>query len=150
MMITKFTKNSFLVTLFLLLMSNGLLFAISSAAARQQVAPKPPPVPAKWQPLIGEYALDNDTLIVLEKDGKLHLLFKRTELDPLREVSKDKFQFESNSTHSADQVVFSRNASGKVTQVEIGKSIYKRQPLGPEEGSNQLRVEPLQTRPHSD
>ena len=99
MMITKFTKNSFLVTLFLLLMSTGLLFAISSAAARQQAPPKPPPAPAKWQPLIGEYALDNDTLIVLEKDGKLHLLFKRTELDPLREVSRYKFQCEYKATH---------------------------------------------------
>src|SRR6476659_2359641 len=98
MIITKFTKNSFLVTLFLLLMCSSLLFAISSAAATQQVAPKPPPAPAKWQPLIGEYALDSDTLIVLEKDGKLNLLFKRTELDPVREVSKDKLQFESNST----------------------------------------------------
>jgi len=147
MMMSKTIKNLLLITFFLLLMSNGLTFAISSAASRQKASPKPAPAPAKWRPLIGEYVLDNDTLIVLEKDGRLNLLFKRTEFDPLREVSKDKFQFESNSTHSADPVVFSRDASGKVTQVEIGKSIYKRQLLGPEEGSNQLRVEPLRPVP---
>jgi len=147
MMISKLNRNLLLVTLFLLLTSNGLLFSISPAAASQQGSLKPAQVPAKWRPLIGEYVLDNDTLIVLEKNGKLNLLFKRTELDPLREVSKDKFKFESNSTRSADPVVFSRAANGKVTQVAIGKSIYKRQPLGPEEGSNQLRVEPLRPVP---
>jgi D-alanyl-D-alanine dipeptidase len=108
---------------------------------------KPLPAPARWRPLIGEYVLDNDTVIVLEKDGKLGLLFKRTELNPLDQISKDKFQFAASSAHSADRVVFARNSSGKVIQVAVGKSIYKRRPLGPEEGSNQLRVEPLRPVP---
>ena len=112
-----------------------------------QTIPKPPPAPARWQPLIGEYVHDDDTAIVLEKDGKLGVLFKRTELDPLREISNLKFQFESGSARAGDPVVFSRDSRGKVTQVEVGKSIYKRRPLGPEEGSNQLRVEPLRPVP---
>ena len=146
-MMSKLNKNLILLTFVLLLMSSGLPFGTISSVAKEQVSPKPPPAPAKWRPLIGEYVLDNDTLIVLEKEGKLNLLFKRKEFNPLHEVSTDKFQFEANSTHAADSVVFSRDASGRVTQVEIGKSIYKRQPLGPEEGSNQLRVEPLRPVP---
>jgi D-alanyl-D-alanine dipeptidase len=114
-----------------------------SLATVAQTTSKPLPAPARWRPLIGEYVLDNDTIIVLEKDGKLGLLFKRTELNPLQETSKDKFQFASNSAHSAYRVVFARDSRGKVTQVVIGQSIYKRRSLGPEEGSNQLRVEPL-------
>ena len=124
----------------------AVLAFIASATIAQTIT-KPPPAPARWRPLIGEYVHDDDTAIVLEKDGKLSLLFKRTELDPLREISNDKFQFESDSARSGDPVVFSRDSSGKVAQVEVGKSIYKRRPLGPEEGSNQLRVEPLRPVP---
>jgi len=112
-----------------------------------QITFKPIPAPARWRLLIGEYVLDNDTVIVLEKDGKLGILFKRTELNPLDQISKDKFQFPANSAHSADRVEFARDSHGKVTQVAIGKLIYRRKPLGPEEGSNQLRVEPLRPVP---
>jgi len=116
-------------------------------ASATQTTPKPSPAPVGWRTLIGEYGDDNEPVIVLEKEGKLNLLFKRTELDPLREISKDKFQVESGSVRAGDRVVFSRDSRGKVTQVEVGKSIYKRKPLGPEEGSNQLRVEPLRPVP---
>jgi D-alanyl-D-alanine dipeptidase len=112
-----------------------------------QTITKPSPAPARWRPLIGEYVHDDDTAIVLEKDGKLSLLFKRTELDPLREISSDKFQFETGSARAGEPVVFSRDSRGKVTQVEVGKSIYKRQATWTEEGSNQLRVEPLRPVP---
>ncbi|PYS71720.1 MAG: hypothetical protein DMF69_09470 [Acidobacteria bacterium] len=118
-----------------------------SLATNAQKSSKPLPAPARWRPLIGEYVLDSDTVIVLERDGKLGLLFKRTEFNPLEEIAKGKFQFASNSSHSADRVKFGRDARGKVTEVAIGKSIYKRRPLGPEAGSNQLRVEPLRPVP---
>jgi len=123
------------------------VLAFVAIATVAQTITKPPPAPARWRPLIGEYVHDDDTAIVLEKDGKLGVLFKRTELDPLREISNLKFQFESGSARAGDPVVFSRDSRGKVTQVEVGKSIYKRRPLGPEEGSNQLRVEPLRPVP---
>src|SRR5678816_3197590 len=87
------------------------------------------------------------TLIILERDGKLCALFNRSDLSPLQEISKDKFQFEQTSARAADRVVFSRDPRGRVTDVKIGESIYKRRPLGPEAGSNQLRVEPLRPGP---
>ncbi len=104
---------------------------------------KPQAEPARWRPLIGEYVHDGDNVIVLENQGKLCALFKRSELDPLEEVSKDVFKFALPSSRSGDRIVFSRDSHGKVTQFEIGKLVFKRLPLGPEEGSNQLRVEPL-------
>jgi D-alanyl-D-alanine dipeptidase len=117
-----------------------LAFAISGLA---QTTPKPKPAPASWRPLIGEYVHDNDTVIILENDGALQALFNRADRQTLKPSSRDKFQSESNST----PVVFTRDSRDKVTQVEIGTIAYKRRPLGPEEGSNQLRVEPLRPVP---
>ena len=104
-----------------------------------QSTPKPKPAPASWRPLIGEYVHGNDTVIILEDQGKLQTLLNRTDRQTLKQSSRDKFQSESNST----PIIFMRDSRGKVTQVEIGTIPYKRRPLGPEEGSNQLRVEPL-------
>src|SRR5438045_4062668 len=39
---------------------------------------KPRQAPLRWRGLIGEYGPDEDILIILEKDGKLSALFKRT------------------------------------------------------------------------
>ncbi len=112
-----------------------------------QLAPAPAPAPSRWRPLIGEYVLNDQTVIILESDGKLHALFNRKELAPLAEIAKDKFQFAPGSTRAAEHVTFSRDARGRVTQVEIGSSVFKRRPLGPEEKSNQLKVEPLRPVP---
>jgi hypothetical protein len=73
---------------------------------------KPSPAPSRWRPLIGEYVLESETVIILENQGKLSALFKRTELDPLQEVSKDTFQFSPASTGASERVVFSRDSHG--------------------------------------
>ena len=117
------------------------------AAQVVSASAKPAAAPLRWRPLIGEYAMNDQTVIVLEKDGKLSALFNRKELAPLQEISKDKFQFAPGSAHAGEQVIFSRDSRGRVTQAEIGKSVFKRRPLGPEEGSNQLKVEPLRPVP---
>ena len=92
---------------------------------------------------MGEYVHDNDTVIILENERALQALFNRADRQTLKQNSTDKFQFESNST----PVIFTRDSRGKITQVQIGTTAYKRRPLGPEEGSNQLRVEPLRPVP---
>ena len=111
------------------------------------VAAKPAAAPVRWRPLIGEYVQNDQTLIILESDGKLVALFNRKERAPLDEISKGKFQFAAASARAGERVVFSRDARGRITQVEIGNSTFKRRPLGPEEGSNQLKVEPLRPVP---
>jgi D-alanyl-D-alanine dipeptidase len=98
---------------------------------------KPSPAPVRWRPLIGEYSRDSETVIILESDGKLCALFKGRELAPLKELTSDSFEFDRNG----ERVVFSRNR-GKVTQVTIGTVSYQRKPLGPEEGANQLKIQP--------
>jgi D-alanyl-D-alanine dipeptidase len=118
-------------------------YGFSRSAVRLQVAttPKPLPAPVRWRPLIGEYGRDGETVVILESDGKLCALFKRTELAPLKQLTSDSFEFDSSSARKAERVVFSRNR-GKVTQVTIGTFSYQRKPLGPEEGANQLKIQP--------
>jgi hypothetical protein len=45
----------------------------------------------------------------------------------------------SPATRAGQRLEFSHSASGKVTGFTIGSQHYRRRPLGPEEGSNQLK-----------
>ncbi len=139
--------NSFALLFLACLSVSAIEQQFAAQLAQAGASQKPAAAPSRWRSLIGEYELGEQTVIILESDGKLSALFNRTELAPLREISKDKFQFAPTSTRAADRVVFSRDRRGNVTQVEIGKSVFKRRPLGPEAGSNQLRVEPLRPVP---
>ena len=99
-----------------------LVVIVAFPAIAQQ--PKPHPAPARLRPLIGEYVHDNQTVIVLENDGKLYALNKG-----------------SAQTREISNTAFSRN------QLTLDNVIYTRKPLGPEEGATQLKVEPLRPVP---
>jgi len=88
--------------------------------------PKPRPAPARFRPLLGEYVHENQTVIVLESDGKLYALLKGAQPASMREVSVN---------------AFARN------QLKLDNLVYTRQPLGPEEGATQLKVTPLRPVP---
>ncbi|HJP92119.1 MAG TPA: M15 family metallopeptidase [Pyrinomonadaceae bacterium] len=104
---------------------------------------RPLPPPERWRGLIGEYGPDDNILIVLEKDGRLFALFKRTELEPLQEVSKDVFKFAGNGSHAGKQLVFTRDKNGSASQVKLDASAIKRRQIGPEEGAVQLHIAPV-------
>ena len=122
----------------------GLL--LFSAAVAQE--PKPLPAPARLRPFLGEYALDDETIIVLEKDGKLCAFYKRSkELECMREVSRNLFEFESGTKRESGRFAFLRDSRGRVNQFRVGHMFFKRRPLGPEEGATQLKVKPLRPVP---
>lgn len=105
---------------------------------------KPLPAPARLRPLLGEYVLDDETIIILEKDGKLCAFYKRTrELAPMRELSRNVFEFDSSTKREGGRFVFLRDSRGKVKQFRVGHMFFTRRPLGPEEGAVQLKVQPL-------
>ena len=84
----------------------------------QKIAPsKPAPLPAKWAGLIGEYGWDHNILYILEKDGKLHALIEWFFLYPLEEVSADVFKFPASGLYDGEKLVFTRDRSGRATQV---------------------------------
>jgi len=98
---------------------------------------KPAPARARWLGLIGEYGPDSDILYILEKDGKLCASFKRTEPQPLQEVSRSIFAL------SNQRLVFTRDRSGRGIRVKLNDTTLSRRRIEPEAGANQLRVEPV-------
>jgi len=107
------------------------LILLLAAVALGQTS-KPTPAPLEWRPLLGEYVSQlNETLIILEKDGKLYAQ-KRGQPDSLKEVSPD---------------LFLRDKNKRVSHLKFGVGIYERRPLGPEEGATQLKVKPLRPVP---
>ncbi|HKG45921.1 MAG TPA: M15 family metallopeptidase [Pyrinomonadaceae bacterium] len=101
-----------------------LILLVAVAAIAQQ--PKPFPAPARFRPLLGEYVHDNQTVIVLENAGTLYALVKGSTPEQGREISP---------------ASFSRN------ELKLDNVIYKRKPLGPEEGATQLKVKPVRPVP---
>jgi D-alanyl-D-alanine dipeptidase len=87
---------------------------------------KPAPAPARLRPLLGEYVHDNQTVIVLESDGKLYALAKGSQPSSMREIAASAFSHE---------------------QLTLDNVTYKRHPIGPEPGATQLKVTPLRPVP---
>ena len=104
---------------------------------------KPPPAPRRWRGLIGEYGWDHDILYIFEKDGKLWTLIEWFELDPLEEVSENVFKFPSRGLYDGERLVFTRDKTGRATQVEAANVVFKRRNIGPEQGAQQLRIQPV-------
>ena len=105
---------------------SGLLITLLLAAVVSVAqTPKPSPTLPEWRPLIGEYTSNNQTVIVLEKDGKLYA------------------QVKGGSMSEVAENAFFRDRNGKVTHLKLNDSIYERKPLGPEPGATQLKVKPV-------
>ena len=121
----------------------ALSYGQSAALAPQ---PKPAPAPARWLGLIGEYGPDDNILIILEMDGRLRASFKRMGPELLTEKSISTFVIAPESSRAGQRLVFTRDAKGRATQVEIDKQVLKRRNIEPETG-NQLRINPLRPVP---
>ena len=132
----------------LVLIVFSLAYFNASTTLRCQTAPKKPaPAPARWRPLIGEYVLEAETVFILEQDGKLTALLKTINLfERMREISKNEFEI-IDGTDVGKPAVFSRDSSGRVTEFKIGNVVYKRRPVGPEEGATQLKIQVLRPVP---
>ena len=104
--------------------------------------PEPPPPPAEWKGLIGEYGWDHDTLYIFEKDSHLTALIEWIEYDPLSEVSKDVFRFPADGLYDGEQAIFTRDGNGEGTQVRVSGVTFKRRPIGDVAGGI-FRISPV-------
>src|ERR1043166_9508639 len=102
-----------------------LLAAVVAVGQIQTQTPKPLPAILEWRPLIGEYTSNTETVIVLEKDGKLYALVKGGQMTEIQENA------------------FYRDKFGKAAHLKFNGTIYERKPLGPEKGATQLKVKPV-------
>ena len=124
----------------------ALILLLALLAQASQSSLKPAPAPARWLGLIGEYGTDKEILYILEKDGKLCASFKRAEPEPLREISRNVFAY-SFGQLAGENVVFTRDRSGRATQVKILGAALQRRRIEPEAGATQLRVPPVRPVP---
>ena len=103
----------------------------------------PSAAPAAWRPLIGEYGPDYDVLYVYERDGKLWALIEWFFPYPLTPVSRDTFAFPPYGLYDGEQIVFSRDRTGRVAEVRAAGVRFARRTIEPKAGTNQLRITPL-------
>ena len=101
----------------------------SKTLSRVQVQ-KPQAVSETWKGLIGEYGWDHDILYVFEKEGHLCVLIEWIEYDVLRQTSEDVFNFPNHGLYDGEKAVFTRDASGQATQVQVSGVVFKRRSVG--------------------
>jgi serine beta-lactamase-like protein LACTB len=111
---------------------------------KQKPAEAPPPEPpAKWAGLIGEYGWDHNKLFIFERNGQLHALIEWTEVDPLTEDSENVFAFPADrGMYHGEHLVFTRDRSGRATQVEAAKVVFKRRKI-PGEFGETFKITPI-------
>jgi CubicO group peptidase (beta-lactamase class C family)/D-alanyl-D-alanine dipeptidase len=106
--------------------------------------PRPDEVPDRWRGLIGEYGWDYNTLYVLERGGRLTVLVQWFEEYPVAEVGPDTYAFPDWGAFDGERIEFTRDPSGKVTQVVLGGVALPRREIAPEDGSTaSFRITPV-------
>ncbi|MDQ3665460.1 MAG: serine hydrolase [Acidobacteriota bacterium] len=116
---------------------------IGNETFKRIAVPKPQPAPKRWRGLVGEYGWDHDVLYIFEKDERLWALIEWFEFDPLEQVSENVFKFPNRGLYDGERLIFTRDRTGRATQVEAASIVFKRRNVGPEEGAGQLRIKPL-------
>jgi D-alanyl-D-alanine dipeptidase len=109
--------------------------AVTLAAAD---APPPPP-PARWLGLLGEYGQGAAWRVVAEQEGKLRLVDTALRVTPLTERAESEFVTDSGTL----RVHFTRDATGRATELQLGDARLARNEIEPRAGTNQLRVTPV-------
>ncbi|MEO8563157.1 MAG: M15 family metallopeptidase [bacterium] len=99
----------------------------------------PPAPPARWLGLLGEYGSGAQFRIVAEDEGRLRLVDTALRATPISERGDDTFVAEPVAT----TVKFTRDASGRASEMALGATRLPRNRIEPESGSNQLRVTPV-------
>ena len=103
--------------------------------------PIPPPAPAKWLGLIGEYGWDHDKLFILERDGKLNALIEWFYLYPLTEESENVYTFPDFGLYHDEKLVFTRDPSGHAVNVVAAGVTFDRRRIDGEDGKT-FRIHP--------
>jgi len=107
---------------------------IGSRVYTKREALKPEPVPERWKGLIGEYGWGHNILYVLERGGQLYTLIEWFFLYPLTEESPDVFAFPDFGLYVGEKMVFSRDGSGRATEVRASGVVFERRVDEVEEG----------------
>jgi CubicO group peptidase (beta-lactamase class C family)/D-alanyl-D-alanine dipeptidase len=102
---------------------------------------KPMPCPEKWRGLLGDFGWDHNTLVILERDGKLNALIEWFFLYPLEEISADEFKFPGYGLYQGEKLIFTRDEKGRATRVEAAKVVFERRKIDGENGET-FKIKP--------
>ena len=129
---------------------------VTSTYTRAKVE-MPAAPPEKWLGLIGEYGWDHNTLYIFERDGKLCALIEWTEIDVLSEEPRVYAFPKQGGMYHGEKLIFTRDNSGRATQVAAANVVFKRRAIDGENGEtfkiqsqrplDQLRKEALAAKP---
>lgn len=103
---------------------------------------EPKPCPEKWLGLLGEYGWDHNTLVILERDGRLHALIEWVFLYPLEEESANVFKFPEYGLYLGEKLIFTRDGKGRAQRVEAANVVFERRKIDGENGET-FKIEPL-------
>ncbi|MBY0232091.1 MAG: serine hydrolase [Gemmataceae bacterium] len=119
----------------------GEKLRVGKALFTQRPRLRPPAeCPEKWRGLIGEYGPDHLPTIILEKDGKLHLLVEWFFHYPLDEQADGSFlPPDSFGLYHGERVAFTKDKAGRATAMSLGPMTFKRR----EESRGTFRIKPL-------
>ena len=119
--------------------STGAPTPRASGAVTLASADVPAPPPARWLGLLGEYGDGAAWRIVAEQEGRLRLVDSALRVTPLTERAESDFVTDSGAL----PVRFTRDASGRATEMVLGDARLARNDIEPRPGTNQLRVTPV-------
>jgi CubicO group peptidase (beta-lactamase class C family)/D-alanyl-D-alanine dipeptidase len=120
----------------------GDKLTIAKTVFERAASPEPAPPADKWNGLIGEYGWDHNVLYILEMDAKLYCLIEWIALYPLKEISKDVYQFPDFGMYPGEKLVFTRDAKGRANNVNAASVDFPRRNLDGENGET-FRIKPV-------
>ena len=122
------------------LLPNHVVLGTDSFA--RAVEPPPPPAPARWGRLFGEYGWGYETLFIYERHGALHALIEWVEDDELTRISDSVFAFPAGSMYVGERITFLGSRRGPAIAAIAGAVTFPRRAIGPA-GGGQLKVQPV-------
>ena len=124
------------------LVPQGETLVAEAGTFRRVETPRPAPLPARYEGLVGEYGWDHNTLYILERDGQLWTLIEWFFYYPLTEITEDAFAFPDGGLYQGERLLFTRDAGGRATEVSLVGVVFQRRNVSPEEG-NVFRITPV-------
>lgn len=87
---------------------------------------KPPALSQEEKAYIGEYGWDYNTLYILERFGKLHVLIEWFPMYPISASGKDQFDFPDYGLYHGEGLAFERDEKGKIRGVRAAGIFFER------------------------
>jgi CubicO group peptidase (beta-lactamase class C family)/D-alanyl-D-alanine dipeptidase len=104
---------------------------------------KATPATSEFGSFVGQYGWDHDVLYIREKDGKLNALIEWFFEYPLERVSRDVYRFPNHGLYDGQEIVFRRDADGRVTAAIAATVTFKRRTLPPDNDRVSFHITPV-------